>query len=726
MDKKYAILVKKHECKGANRSLEVSICAGIFCLNVERTFKEVRQVMKKKYIDFNNRIMKYFRWPMVYLVAMLVMVSMVILVNQTEGLIMLGVWVCLAGLSYGIYQSTKKHLLKEMVNFSIDYVEKQKKFLNQMDLANVILDATGMIRWHNQSFQEMVLDLGEEDAWVNQYIQAILPEVNQEIFPSGIEDKTEKNLTIGRRHYKVVIKYMRVVWDEKAITMVQEKELDQQLLYNLLFFDVTEETNLKLKIKEQKAVTALIYIDNYEEVIDSNEDARKPIITALMERALGKFAKEIDGVLKKYEKDKYVLIFQKKYLIELENNRFNILDTIKEINIGNGLPITISMGIGLNDFSYIQSIKHAKEAIDLALGRGGDQVVIKKGSKLSFYGGKTKSVETTTRVKARIKAYAFRELIGASDRVIVMGHKRQDLDSLGAAVGIYSSVKQLGKKVHIVMDEVTSAIEPLYVRLEENQGDLEDLFVTGEEATNLLTEETLLVVVDVNRPSYTEYAPLLEEAEKVVVFDHHRVTSEPVLNPVLSYIEPYASSTCEMVTEILMYILDKVKLEPVEADALLAGITVDTKNFVVKTGVKTFEAAAFLRRNGAGINRVRNLLKSDMAAYKARAITVKDCEIYKEKIAISISPTDIENPTLIAAQAADELLNIAGIQASFVLSNIDEVIYISARSLEDMNVQLIMEVFGGGGHLSVAGAQISDLTEAQVIEQLKKVIDQHI
>lgn len=681
---------------------------------------------KENKIYFNDRILKYFLWPVIYLVTMLAMIVIIIFTYKTIALALLVLWVILAGIGYLMYYLTKKHLLKEMVNFSIDYSEKQKKFLNQFSLASVVLDATGRIRWFNEAFEKITENLEETDRLQDKSIFALIPEITQDLLPSGIESKSKKVLTIGKNNYRVEVKHMRIVWDEGKEDILPEKDKDEQLLYNVSFFDITYEIILERRNKEQKAVIALIYIDNYDEVIDSIEEARKPIITAIIDRTLSKFAKEIDAVLRKYEKDKYVLIFQHKYLSDLEENKFNILDTIRNISVGNGLPITISIGVGLNKFSYIQSIDSAKEAIDLALGRGGDQVIIKKESKLFFYGGKTKEVATTTRVKARIKAYAFRELIEASDRVIIMGHIRPDLDSLGAAVGIYSSVNQLGKSVNIVMDEVTSAINILHKRLVEDDIYPEDLFVTGEDASEIMTDNTLLVVVDVNRPSYTECPELLEQTERVVVFDHHRVSLESIKNPVLSYVEPYASSTCEMVTEILMYILDKVRLEPVEADAILAGITVDTKNFVVKTGVKTFEAAAFLKRNGADITRVRNLLKSDMASYKARAITVKDCKIYKEQVAISISPTDVENPTLVAAQAADELLNIAGIQASFVLSNIDDVIYISARSLETINVQLIMEAFGGGGHLSVAGAQISKLTEEQVITELKLVIDQHL
>lgn len=421
-----------------------------------------------------------------------------------------------------------------------------------------------------------------------------------------------------------------------------------------------------------------------------------------------------------------MIIFQKKYLKDLHENKFAILDVIRDINIGNELPVTLSMGLGVNAFSFTQSMDFARVAIDLALGRGGDQAVIKESDKFLFYGGKTRGVETSARVKARIKAYAFRELIEDCDKVIVMGHKVQDLDSLGAAIGIYSCARLLDKPVHIVLNEVTSSIKALYDRFMDDDRYEEDLFIDNMEAVNVVNENTLLVIVDVNRPSYTECEELLDYTQNVVVFDHHRVGAEHIENTVLSYIEPYASSTCEMVTEILRYISDKLKLRSIEADALFAGITVDTKNFVVKTGVKTFEAAAYLRRNGADVVRVRKLFKNDMASYKARATAVRDAEIYKDKMAITICPSDAPNPQLITAQAADELLNISGIKASFVLTNINGTIYMSARSFDDINVQLIMEKLGGGGHLSVAGAQLQDYTIEGAVEILKETIDEYL
>ncbi len=684
---------------------------------------------QKKPIAFNSRIEKFFIWPLVYIIIMLVMVVTMIVVNRNIGLGFLGVFVIAGVFGYIMNRITHKHLMSEVINFALSFSKVQRDYLDQFEVANIILDPQGRIRWYNEAFKELVGAMNEEldvDKLIEKNINGIIPILNHEVLPSEVEGETERQLDLEDQHYRVLIKHMRVEVDGEGMDIIEHGQIEEEILYTVYFFDITRALLLEKKNEEQKAVTALIYIDNYEEVLNSIEDVRRPLLVALIDRNLEKFSKKIDGVLKKFEKDKYILVFQRKYLTSLKENKFAILDEIREIEIGNEMPVTMSIGVGVNDYAYLQSVEYARMGIDLALGRGGDQAVIKKKDKFSFYGGKTRGVEKSTRVKARIKAYAFRELIEESDRVVIMGHKRQDLDSLGAAVGVYACAKLLGKPANIVINDVTSAVKALHSTLVDSKQYPKDFFVTGQEAISYMDEKTLLVIVDVNRPSYTEQEELFDYAKNVVVFDHHRVSSEPIENPVLSYIESYASSTCEMVTEILRYISDKVKLDPIESDALLAGITVDTKNFVVKTGVKTFEAAAFLKRNGADVIRVKSFFKNDMASYKAKATAVRDCQIYRDNIALSECPADVDNPTLVAAQAADELLNIEGIKASFVMSDINGTIYISARSLDTINVQLIMEDLGGGGHLSVAGAQLEAMTIEEVTTKLMEVIDKYL
>jgi len=689
--------------------------------------KEVDNMNQKKQVAFNQRIQKFFTWPLFYMVVITFMTIVMLIIERSMGIFFVILWLIAGMTGYFMNRITKKHLMSEVINFALSFSGVQKDYLDKLELPNVILDPEAKIRWCNEAFNILVgtMEDIDESKIIEMNINDIIPSLNREMLPSEMEGQIEKVFEIGERHYRVIAKHMRIEMNSKELDLVNLTEDEEQLLYTLYFFDITKELMLEQKNNDQKAVAALIYIDNYEEVLNSIEDVRRPLLVALIDRNLSKFANKIDGVLKKFEKDQYILVFQQKYMEELKNNKFSILDEIRSINIGNELPVTMSMGIGINEFSYLQSVEFGRMALDLALGRGGDQTVVKKNDKFSFYGGKTRGVEKSTRVKARIKAYAFRELIEESDRVIIMGHKRQDLDSLGAAVGIYACAKLLDKPANIVINDVTSSVKTLHTLLIENDHYPKNLFVTGQEAISYIKEKTLLVVVDVNRPSYTEHMELLGYFKNIVVFDHHRVSSEPIENPVLSYIESYASSTCEMVTEILRYISDKVKLEPIEADALFAGITVDTKNFVIKTGVKTFEAAAFLKRSGADVIRVRGFFKNDMASYKAKATAVRDCQIYSDHMAISVCPSDVENPSLVAAQAADELLNISDIKASFVLSDIEGTIYISARSYDSINVQLIMEKLGGGGHLSVAGAQIPNETIDGVIVKLKEALDNY-
>ena len=389
------------------------------------------------------------------------------------------------------------------------------------------------------------------------------------------------------------------------------------------------------------------------------------------------------------------------------------------------MAVTLSIGIGVNRDCYTENYEYARAAIDLALGRGGDQVVLKEGNEILYYGGKAKQVESKTRVKARVKAQALEEIIESSENVLIMGHSISDVDSFGAGVGIYCAATLLGKKAQIVINDPTSSIRPLMEYFTVEEGYAEDMFVNSEEAIEMVSKSTVVVVVDTNRPSYTECPELLNMTESIVVFDHHRQTSEVIENPILSYIEPYASSACEMVAEVLQYVKDGVKLNSVEADCIYAGILIDTNNFMTKTGVRTFEAAAFLKRSGAEVTRVRKKLRNDMACYKARAEAVRHAEVYRGAFAIAVCPSEnVESPTIVGAQAANELLNIIGIKASFVLTEYNRKIYISSRSIDEINVQIIMERLGGGGHLNVAGAQLTNCTIVQAKHRLQGIIDE--
>ena len=410
---------------------------------------------------------------------------------------------------------------------------------------------------------------------------------------------------------------------------------------------------------------------------------------------------------------------------QLQEDRFSLIEDVKTVKVGNEMAVTLSIGIGNGGDSYNQKYEYARMSIDLALGRGGDQVVVRDGEEITYYGGKNKQVERNSRVKARVKAHALREVIISREHVMIMGHSISDVDSLGAAIGVYCAARVLGKKAQIVLNEVTSSLRPLVEGFSEENGYPADLFIRSEEAIMMTNRNTLVVVVDVNRPSYTECPELLQRTDTVCVFDHHRQSSEVIEKPMLSYVEPYASSTCEMIAEVLQYFSENIKLASHEADCIYAGILIDTNNFMTKTGVRTFEAAAYLRRAGAEVTRVRKLLRDDMAAYKARAEAVRHAEVYRKAFAISVCPADnVESPTIAGAQAANELLNIVGIKASFVLTEYQNKIYVSSRSIDEINVQLIMERLGGGGHLNVAGAQLSDCSVAEAKRMIQSTLDE--
>ena len=467
--------------------------------------------------------------------------------------------------------------------------------------------------------------------------------------------------------------------------------------------------------------------DNYDEVIDSVEEVRQSLLMALVDRKINQYIAKVDGIVKKLENDKYFIIIRKSYFKQLEEDKFSLLDDVKSVNIGNGIPATLSIGLGLSSDSYAQSYNYARVAIDLALARGGDQAVIKDCNGVTYYGGKREQTAKNTRVKARVKAEALREFITVKDKIFVMGHKLTDVDAFGAAMGIYRAALALEKRAYIVINEVSASLRPLYELFEQDSAYPDDLFLTSSQAMNMADENSMVVVVDTNRPMMTECEDLLKTTKTIVVLDHHRQSSDNIDNALLSYIEPYASSACEMVSEVLQYIVDGIKIPKIEASSLYAGIMIDTNNFVNSTGVRTFEAAAFLRRSGADITLVRKLFRDDMESYRAKAEIISSAEVYRNKFAIARGvDLHIESPTIIGAQAANELLDISAIKASFVLTEYNGRIYVSARSIDEVNVQIIMERLGGGGHMNASGAQFNHTDMDEAVACLKQVIDEMI
>ena len=498
---------------------------------------------------------------------------------------------------------------------------------------------------------------------------------------------------------------------------------DQEYLIAVCLFDETDLTRLTEEKEASQIVCGLLSLDNYDEAMEGVEDVRRSLLLALVERKINKYFGEVDCIIRKLSHDRFFFVMRKKSLLECEEQRFPILDDVKTVNIGNEMSLTLSIGIGCGEESYLANADIARNALELALGRGGDQVVVRDGFRTHFYGGNTESTEKITRVKARVKAQALQEIIESRSRVVVMGHKIADIDAIGAAIGIGRAARTVGVPVSIVADDISDNVRPVIESFRADQEYDADFFVTQERARELTGADTVLVVVDTNKPSYTACEELLGRTGSIVVLDHHRQGDDRITNAVLSYIEPYASSACEMVAEVLQYFGEDVKLRSIEADALYAGIVLDTSNFIARTGVRTFEAAAYLRRNGADVTRVRKMFRDDVEDCRAKAQAVADAEIFMDEFAVSVCPSEgLHSPTVVSAQAANELLNTRGIKATFVMTEYNGQVYISARAIDEVNVQLIMERLGGGGHLSVAGAQLSDYTLEEAKALLKSTI----
>lgn len=676
-----------------------------------------------KKLRLNSSLKGYLLWPIYLTVILLFMNISIYAIDKNAGYVMSAFILVYFLLALSVFYFKRHQINTELVRYAMDFAQVQKRLLKEMAVPYALLDIDGRLQWGNNEF----MDLLEGKKAINRFISNIIPEITEDILPKAEKDEI-LDINLNNRSYRVVLrKVIAPSFDEDVNWNFSEPEKawdTNNALIAMYLFDETEIIALKKENKEQRLVVGLLYIDNYDEALDSIDEVRRSLLTALVDRKINKYMQNIDAVIKKLEKDKFIFVFKQKYLSVLQNTKFSILEEVRNVNIGNEMSVTISIGLGVNADSYITGYEYARAAIDLALGRGGDQAIIKDGDKISYYGGKSIQVEKTTRVKARVKAHAFREFVEGKDKIVVMGHAIGDVDSFGAAIGVYRIGKTFNKKVHIVINEITTALRPMINRFIDNPDYEDDLFIQNEQAKEVVNANTLLVIVDVNRPSLLECKELLHYARTIIIFDHHRQTDEAIDNAALSYIEPYASSTCEMIAEILQYIGGNLKLRSVEADALYAGIMIDTNNFLTKAGVRTFEAAAYLRRNGADVTRLRKIFRSDFLEFKIKANAISSTEVYLDYYAIAVcAGADVDSPTVLGAQVANDLLNIANMKASFVFTEFNNKIYISARSIDEVNVQVIMEKLGGGGHLSVAGSQLENCTIEEAIIMLKEVLD---
>lgn len=677
----------------------------------------------KHRMRLRGNLKTYLRWPLFFGILLILMTIQLFSVSVRSGVIGIGytiLYLMIAGL---INFSGRRKLKKDLIEFATNYGEMQMRMMKTLTVPFAILSEDGHMLWGNDEFVSVIVN--KKAARRN--IANIFEEITLDSLPDSDEVKVV-HVRTEDKYYRVV---MRLVESDNAgegdtVKTDINQLMDNSRLISVFLYDETDIMELEQKREAENLVVGLLYIDNYDELIDSIDEIRQSLIMALIDRKINKYMQGIDAISKKLEKDKFLFMFKQSYLSEICSNRFAILEEIRDINLGNESSATISIGIGVGRDTFVERYDLARAAIDLALGRGGDQAVVKSIDQEKFYGGKSVQIERNTRVKARVKAHALKELIEGKERVVVMGHSIGDVDSFGASIGIYRIAKTLNRKANVVLNEVSQSVKPIRDRFYTKEYE-EDMIITGDEAKELVDENTVLVIVDVNRASYTECPELIEQAQSVVVIDHHRQAGDAIDKAVLFYIEPYASSASEMVAEISQYIGSGLKLKSAEAEAMYAGIMIDTNYFSNKTGVRTFEAMAYLRRNGADAVRIRKAFREDIDEYKIRAAAIQDTELYEGVFAIAESKSEgIESPTVFASKIANSLLDISNVKASFVLTKYRGKVYISARSIDEVNVQVMMERLGGGGHINMAGAQLENVEVEEAKNMIKQEIDRMI
>ncbi len=679
----------------------------------------------KQRMRLRGNLKTYLRWPLFFGVLLVLMTIQLFSVSVRTGLIGAGYTVLYLLIAALINFSGRRKLKKDLIEFATNYGEMQMRMMKTLTVPYAILSEDGHMLWGNDKFVSVIVN--KKAARRN--IANIFEEITLNSLPDSDEVKVV-HVKSEDKYYRVVMKLVESdsAGEDDTIKTDINQLMDNSRLISVFLYDETDIMELEQKREAENLVVGLLYIDNYDELIDSIDEIRQSLTMALIDRKINKYMQGIDAISKKLEKDKFLFMFKQSYLAEICSNRFSILEEIRNINLGNESEssATISIGIGVGRDTFVERYDLARAAIDLALGRGGDQAVVKSVDQEKFYGGKSVQIERNTRVKARVKAHALKELIEGKERVVVMGHSIGDVDSFGASIGIYRIAKTLNRKANVVLNEVSQSVKPIRDRFSSKEYE-DDMIITGDEAKELVDENTVLVIVDVNRASYTECPELIEQAQSVVVIDHHRQAGDAIDKAVLFYIEPYASSASEMVAEISQYIGSGLKLKSAEAEAMYAGIMIDTNYFSNKTGVRTFEAMAYLRRNGADAVRIRKAFREDIDEYKIRAAAIQDTELYEGAFAIAESKSEgIESPTVFGSKIANSLLDINDVKASFVLTKYRGKVYISARSIDEVNVQVMMERLGGGGHINMAGAQLENVEVEEAKNMIKQEIDKMI
>lgn len=606
-------------------------------------------------------------------------------------------------LAFKEYLNIENEIQNEKMNTLTDEIKANiNDNISNMSYPIALIDNEGNILWANKRLKEELnlLDLQEQNILSigrNLDLHKLL--------------KCDKDL--GQR-----VKIKDTFYSIYANNISGENIKYNEAKYLVYFNEVS---NLRDLYSTRESIM-LIEVDNLSEALERTDEANRPMLAAEVEKAINSYSKKLKAMIIKYEYNKYCLSVQDKYINDEINCKFNILDEISNIDRGNKLEVTLSIGIGRGGDNPQENYNNAMTARELALGRGGDQAVIKNNEKITFFGGNTRELEKRTRVRARVIAQALRELIFESSNIFIMGHKNPDMDSLGAAIGLWSSIRQLGKNCNIIIDNDITAIDYYMTKLKKDDK-YDNLFISSEEAEKNINDKTLLIIVDVHNKGYVNNLDIVERINRKIIIDHHRRSPDIIEGALLNYIEVYASSTSEMVTELIQYMLQKPRIPKIVAEGLLGGIFMDTKGFQFKSGVRTFDAAAFLRSLGADTIEVKKMFTDSLDDYLFISDTIRNAEVH-ENLAIAVCPSDVNN-TVIVARAADELLGISGIDVCFVLCNINDSIIISGRSTGEVNVQVILEELGGGGHMNMAGAKL-ECTIDEAVNLLKEAINKHL
>ena len=647
----------------------------------------------------------------------IIFILLVIICIENAIMIIPSIFIFMAVVAYSYYANNrrKSEISETLQDLTLSVDTAAKSSLINSPFSLIIMESNGNVIWRSAKFISEF-----EGVDINQYLTNLIDDIQLDIKETEKDETKEKQISrhieLNDKHYEVLGKFVH--------SRKYDKKHDDKYMMMLYFIDETEIVKLKEEYKDSKSCVTIIMIDNYEETMQQLESEEKPQVTAEIDKCIYEWTDKSNGVLIKSDRDRYVYLFEQRYFEKVKEDKFSILDKVKDIQTKENVQITLSIAVSNDGMTDKEKYRSAQAAMDVVLGRGGDQAVIRENEIYKFYGGRAQEVEKRTKVKARVVAHALENLIKDASKVMIMGHTNPDIDSMGSSMGIYRLAKSLGKKAYIIDSSETNTLQSFKNDLAK-EPEYEDILITKEVAEENIDKETLIVIVDTHKTTYVEAPELLKRTDKIVIIDHHRRSADYIENATLTFQEVYASSAAELVTELLQYAEVHVDLKTIEAESLYAGIMMDTKNFTFKTGVRTFEAAAYLRRCGVNIIRVKKWFQSNLETFNKIATIVKKAEIVNETIAIATYEKKDKEASLICAKAADELLTISDITASFVMGKVGNKICISGRSIGDINVQVILEKLGGGGHITLAGAQVEGMTMEETKQELINRINEY-